>query len=235
MEFQKISSPSLKELFVQQLEHMILSGQLQVGDKLPPERHLSNAMQVSRAVVNGGITELERKGFLVVKPRSGTFVADYRKNGTLETLTAIMQYNGGRLRNSEVRSIFEVRIALDIMCARLCVATISDEEIGQLEECLNRIKAAASAQEAAEASFDFQHTFATISGNSLIPMMFYSFRAPIFTMWERYYNLYGIEDLYQSNQRLFNHIKSRDVEGTIKYIEASMAECINGKREIYFT
>ena len=28
MEFEKISSPSLRELFVQQLEHMILSGKL---------------------------------------------------------------------------------------------------------------------------------------------------------------------------------------------------------------
>lgn len=234
MEFQKISSPSLKELFVKQLEHMILSGQLQVGDKLPPERQLANAMQVSRAVVNGGIAELEKKGFLVVKPRSGTFVADYIKNGNLDTLTAIMQYNGGRLRNSDVKSIFEVRIALDIMCAQLCVATITDTELQQLRECLDCIKIATNAHEAAEACFNFQHTFARISGNSLVPMIFHSFRAPIFTMWEHYYNLYGIEDLYHSNLGLFHHISSRNVDSTIKYIESSLSECINGKREIYF-
>lgn len=35
MEFEKISSPSLRELFVQQLEQMILSGKLPVGEKLP--------------------------------------------------------------------------------------------------------------------------------------------------------------------------------------------------------
>ena len=81
MEFEKISSPSLRELFVQQLEQMILSGNLPVGEKLPPERQLAQEMQVSRAVVNGGISDLEKKGFLVVKPRSGTYVADYRRNG----------------------------------------------------------------------------------------------------------------------------------------------------------
>ena len=52
MELQKISSPSLKELFVEQLEDMILSGKLKVGEKLPPERQLAEQMQVSRAVVN---------------------------------------------------------------------------------------------------------------------------------------------------------------------------------------
>ena len=48
MEFQKISSPSLRDLFIEQLEHLILSGKLQVGEKLPPERQLAEMMQVSR-------------------------------------------------------------------------------------------------------------------------------------------------------------------------------------------
>ena len=54
MEFQKISSPSLRDLFIEQLEHLILSGKLQVGEKLPPERQLAEMMQVSRAVVKIG-------------------------------------------------------------------------------------------------------------------------------------------------------------------------------------
>ena len=62
MEFEKISSPSLRELFVDQLENMILSGKLKIGEKLPPERQLAQMMQVSRAVVNSGIAELEKRG-----------------------------------------------------------------------------------------------------------------------------------------------------------------------------
>ena len=38
MEFTKLSSPSLKDLFVQQLQGMILSGELPIGAQLPPER-----------------------------------------------------------------------------------------------------------------------------------------------------------------------------------------------------
>ena len=63
MQFQKISTPSLKDLFVKELENKILSGELKVGDKLPSERELASSMQVSRAVVNAGIAELEQKGF----------------------------------------------------------------------------------------------------------------------------------------------------------------------------
>ena len=95
MEFQKLNAPSLKELFISELENMIISGRLPIGTKLPSERELASSMQVSRAVVNSGIAELEKKGFVVVKPRIGTFVEDYRRNGTMDTLVSIMKYNGG--------------------------------------------------------------------------------------------------------------------------------------------
>jgi len=113
MEFEKLVSPSLKDLFITHIEAMILSGELPVGQQLPPERQLAQSMGVSRAVVNSGVAELERRGFLEVRPRVGTFVTDYRRAGTLDTLKSIMTYNRGRLRNEEIRSILEIRDALD--------------------------------------------------------------------------------------------------------------------------
>lgn len=234
MEFQKISSPSLRELFVEQLQHMILSDKLKIGEKLPPERQLAEKMQVSRAVVNGGISDLERMGFLIVKPRSGTYIADYRRKGTLETLTAIMKYNGGRIRNDEIRSIFEVRIALDTLAAQLCVEHISDEDVEVLFEKVEHIRTAENISEATKAAFEFQHEFALMSGNTLIPLIFQSFKAPVFTMWERFCNLYGIQTLYESNYKTWTYIRDRDTKGTIEWIQHSMGECISGNWEIYY-
>lgn len=86
MNFEQLYAPSLKELFVQKLQGMILSGELPMGEKLPSERELCQQMGVSRAVVNGGITELARQGFLEVRPRQGAYVADYRRDGNMEAL-----------------------------------------------------------------------------------------------------------------------------------------------------
>lgn len=234
MEFEKISSPSLRELFVDQLENMILSGKLKIGEKLPPERQLAQMMQVSRAVVNSGIAELEKKGFLIVKPRSGTFVADYRRKGTVETLVAIMKYNGGRIRREEIRSILEVRIALDTLIARLSIPMITDEEIQVLFEKVEAIQNTASVQEAIEAAFAFQHEFALSSKNTLIPLIFQSFNAPIFTMWERFCELYGVEMLYNRNYTMWTYIKNRDTQGAVDWIEHSLKQCIDGVTQIYF-
>ncbi len=91
MKYKKLVAPSLKEMFIDQMESLILSGELTVGEKLPPERELADSMGISRSVVNSGIVELERMGFLTIKPRSGTFVADYRRKGNLEMMKAILK------------------------------------------------------------------------------------------------------------------------------------------------
>lgn len=234
MEFQKISSPSLRELFVEQLQHMILSDKLKIGEKLPSERQLAETMQVSRAVVNGGISDLEKMGFLVVKPRSGTYVADYRRQGTLDTLTAIMQYNGGRIRNDEIRSILEIRTALDTLAAELCVDHISDEDVQVLFEKVEQIRTAATISEATQAAFEFQHEFALISGNTLIPLIFQSFKAPISTLWDRFCTLYGIDTLYKSNYKTWSYIRDRDTKGAIDWFHQTAVICTTGDWKLYY-
>lgn len=234
MEFKKIASPSLKELFVEQLEHMILSGNIAIGEKLPPERQLAETMQVSRGVVNSGLAELEKKGFLEIHPRSGTYVSDYRNKGTLDTLIAIMNYNGGKLRSDEIRSILQVRIALDTLAVDLCIDRVTDDELGIMDEHVKNIRTADSIPEAVENAYAFQNDLAMFSGNTLIPLIFHSFKAPVFTLWHRFCILYGIQALYSNNSGLLDFIKARDKENAINWINTSISESIDGSRELYF-
>jgi DNA-binding FadR family transcriptional regulator len=234
MKFSRLTAPSLRELFVQQLVDMILSGNLGVGEQLPPERELAKSMKVSRAVVNGGISELERKGFLAVKPRVGAFVADYRYSGNMDTLIAVMNYNGGRFRDEEIRSILEVRVALDTLAVRLLIPRVTDGEIETLREITERIRTAESGTEAAQAAFAFQHTLAVQSGNMLIPLIFTSFKVPVHTLWQRFCALYGVGALYDNTHRLWTHIRDQDPDGAVAWIEESMADSISGRRPIYY-
>ena len=63
MEFEKLQTASLKELFISSVEDKILSGELPIGAQLPTERELAEMMDVSRGVVNSGIAEMAHKGF----------------------------------------------------------------------------------------------------------------------------------------------------------------------------
>lgn len=234
MDFKKLSAPSLKDLFITELETAILSGKLAIGEKLPPERELAKSMQVSRAVVNTGIAELARKGFLEIKPRIGTFVADYRRNGTMETLISIMNYNGGKLKDEEIRSILELRIALDTLAVELLIPKITDSDVQILKGYVKQMGETDTPEEAAELAFCFQHEMACLSGNTLLPLIFSSFKLPIMTLWERFYRLYGLDSLHSNTATLCDCIEQKDTNRAVEWINTSIDDTIKGKRQIYY-
>lgn len=233
MEFAKLSSPSLKDLFVQQLQGMILSGALPVGAQLPPERLLAEQMQVSRTVVNSGLAELSAQGFLEVRPRQGTCVADYRRRGSLSTLIAIMQYKGGVLGRDEIRSILEVRRALEHLAAERAIRYASDQALDLLGEHLARMAASSSPGEAAEAAFAFQHELALVGGNNIVPLIYCSFKPPVISLWVRFCNLYGIPALVHNTQTLYALLRARDAQGASRWIDAYLEQAISGGQQIY--
>lgn len=233
MEFSKLSAPSLKDMFVQQLQGMILSGDLPVGTKLPSERDMAEQMQVSRTVVNGGLVELASQGFIELRPRQGACVADYRRNGNLSTLIAIMQYKGGVLGREEIRSILEVRRALEHLAAERVILYASDEALERLGELIDGIAAAHSAEQAAEAAFAFQHELALVGGNSIVPLIYYSFRSPVITMWLRFCNRYGIDALVRNTRTLYSFLLSRDCDGASRWIDEYLENAISGDQQIY--
>lgn len=234
MEFTKLSAPSLKEMFIQELEGMILSGKMVVGEKLPSEREIAKSMQVSRGVVNSGILELARKGFLIIKPRIGTFIADYRRTGSLETLISILDYNGGVLRSEEIRSILEIRQALSILSIRLAVPQLTQKDIDTLREYAEGIAKASTCKEASARAFDFHHELAVLSGNMLMPLIYYSFKDAVLMLWERFCILHGREKLYNNTDTLWQFIEKRDIEGAISWSERKVNDAIDGKDQIYY-
>ena len=213
---------------------MILSGRLSVGEKLPPERELARTMQVSRGVVNSGIIELARKGFLTIKPRMGTYIADYRRTGTMETLISILNYNGGVLRSEEIRSILEIRQALSILSFRQAIPLMKQADIESLRSHVDGIAKATTHREASERAFDFHHELAVLSGNILMPLIYYSFRDAVIMLWERFCVLHSREKLYVNTDTLWQFVRHGDVEGAIQWSEKKVNDAITGRDQIYY-
>jgi len=231
--FKKLTAPTLKQLFVQELELMILSGELAIGQKLPPERELAERMQISRSVVNDGLAEMARKGFLETTPRQGTVVADYHRNGTLEILVSIMSYNGGQLPRDEIRSILELRGVLMGFALESAIPIITPEQIERLRAQSEAFYHADAVEDAAHSIYEFDHMLSGFSGNTLLPLIFCSFRAPIKELWRRYVARYGKDGLYRRNGELLAFIEKKDVDAAKRLIAESVSATIKGSTEIY--
>ena len=233
MEFERLYAPSLKELFVQQLQDMILSGEIPVGTKLPSERELCQQMHVSRAVVNSGIAELARQGFVEVRPRQGNYVADYRRHGNMGTLMAIMHYNGGLLAHDEIRSILEVRWGLEQMALSRAIENASDQELEVLGKFVEALEHETAPAQAAELAFQFHHGMTLTGGNSILPLIYSSFKEPCTALWIRFCRKYGVAALYSNVDRLYRFMLDRDKKGAMAWTEAYLREAINGAQQIY--
>lgn len=179
-------SRSLKAGFVEIMEAKIFSGELKPGDRLPPERELAAQMGISRGSVNQGILDMARMGFLRIVPRKGTFVAEYVRNATPETLTAIMSYDSALVDSALFRDLMELRILVERECTRLACAKLTPESLEALQ---NRLEAvlAASDEDAAEEVYLFHKCITEISGNAAYTIVFQSFEKMIRNLIKEHY------------------------------------------------
>lgn len=222
MGFTKISTVSLTDLFVQQIENLILSGELAVGQRLPSARDLSIQMGVSRPVISAGLIQLEKLGFVEIRPRQGAYVCDYRRKGTVETLVAIMRYNGGAMRRNEVASLLQVRHALETLCMDLVIRHAPDGELAQISPLLDNIAAGKTPEETAEAVFAFHHELAVLSGNMLLPLLYHSFRSESLYLWTICCRQEGCRSLYETKLALYRALLNRDCAGAEKITDQSI-------------
>ena len=216
MGFTKITNVSLTELFVQQIENMILSGELAVGEQLPPARELSVRMGVSRPVISAGLIELEKLGFIEIRPRQGAFVSDYRRKGTVETLVAIMRYNGGAMRDNEVTSLLQVRNSLESLCMELVIQNATDRELASVAPLLQAIEEAKLPEDAADAIYSFHHELAALSGNMLLPLLYHSFKPESLYLWTISFKKEGKQKLCDAKVRLYQALLNRDTQEAIR-------------------
>ena len=222
MGFTKITNVSLTDLFVQQIENMILSGELAVGEQLPPARELSVRMGVSRPVISAGLIELEKLGFVEIHPRQGAFVSDYRRKGTVETLVAIMRYNGGAMRDNEVTSLLQVRNSLESLCMNLVIQNATEEELTSVATLLHAIEEAKLPEDVANAVYDFHHELAALSGNMLLPLLYHSFKPESLYLWTISVKREGKKKMCDAKMRLYQALLNRDAAQAVRLTQESI-------------
>ena len=226
MEFKEIVAPSIRELFVQQITGMILSGQLRPGDRLPTERELADGMKISKSAVHEGIRELHRQGFLDVARRQGVTVADYAQTGTLYTLLAIMHYHGGQLDAKTCRSILQVRYYLEGPAFQELAACRTREDLKRLEELYQQAEAAAreDVYAFADAMFRYHRTVAFLSGNSITPLILNAFAPVSREFWRAYIEAFGVESCLERLRAFTDCIRSGDGNRACKLLMEGLRE-----------
>lgn len=209
MNFKEINALSIKELFISQIEEMILSGELKPGDRLPSERELADKMNISKTIVHDGIRELSRIGFLDVVSRKGVYVADYTSTGNLDTLFAIIGYRGGMPDKKMINSLLDCRLYLECPALEILADNHTPEDIAQLEKLQEDVKNALTVDSKtfATALFIYRRTIAVLSGNCISPLVMNAFFTASISAWSDYADFMGKETVYETLKKTTEYIE----------------------------
>jgi len=209
----------------------IIRGVYPIGARLPAERELSRAYGASRFAVREAIAMLAQSGLVETHPQSGTYVRDFNRRGTLETLVQVL-----RIRRSIDRetldSLLRFRFVTETEAAREAALRATARDIEYLQINLGRKREhLANIAVLAECDFDFHYTIISVSGNVINRLVFHSFR-PIYSFFtEFFYSLPGVPAAsLKLNTRLLGALARRDPEAARRAMGAILK---HGERKVY--
>ncbi|QVQ27471.1 FadR family transcriptional regulator [Achromobacter deleyi] len=141
-----------------QIFEQIVSGGLNVGDKLPSENEISERFGVSRPVVREALLRLRADGLVTAHQGLGTFVS-HQPAPRLKTFNDVQNVSA-YLRAQEVR------VALEGDAARLAALRRTDEQLKKIADTHAAFAdSLARGQVSAEADLAFHASIAEASGN----------------------------------------------------------------------
>jgi len=168
VEFRKVNVRRVSDSIVEQIEELILHGDLAPGDRLPPERELAERLQVSRPSLREGIGAMVARGMLEVRRGGGTYVRDVLAGTVTDPLLHLMQ-----ARPETAGDVMELRHALEEAAAAHAAERATAGDLTEIRERLDVLQslydagAPAPAEEAA-ADADFHLAIAEAAHNPVL-------------------------------------------------------------------
>lgn len=187
----------------------IINGKYSIGDKLPPERELSVQTGVSRIVVHTVITELYAKGLLKIVPRRGTFINDYKREGSLELIDLFLTENG--VEDNILQDVFAARRMLEREFTSLAAKNRTEGNIEALQGIIKKEEEAQELTDIVAWDFSFHHEIACATGNFLYPLLFKTLEKPYTLLVKMFYqNIKDRATVIAFHKTLLSAIEKRD-------------------------
>lgn len=217
-----LKAESLVESFTSRFEELILSGEISIGQKLPSERELALRLNVSRPVVHEGLIELEARGLVIMRPRSGSIVNDFRRNGSLSLLNSLVKFKGYGLRREFLESLLNLRMLFETETASLSASNRYESHLDEFRTIINKEKAADrdDLDRISALDFEFHLLISISSGNLVYPLMLNSFRE-VYTNFTRiFFQMEGVTDfVFNLHEKLFIAIEKKDKSRAVKIMK----------------
>ncbi|HDP25996.1 MAG TPA: FadR family transcriptional regulator [Deltaproteobacteria bacterium] len=220
-----LKTDSLVEVFISRFEDLILTGTIAIGQRLSSERELALQLGVSRPVVHEGLVDLAAKGLVTMKPRVGTVVNDYRKEGSLAILDSLIHYQKGGLDPKLLDSLLEIRTLVETETARLAAVNRTREQLKAFHDLVKQEEASnpRDTEHITRLDFAFHHAIGMASGNLVYPLLINSFKPVYMNFTSLFFSnpeMVPVTIVFHS--RLVDAIESKDADTALEIMKETL-------------
>ena len=146
------------------IKEMLLSGQLKPGDRLLPEKELSEELGLSRSSLREAVKALDLIRVLDVRRGDGTYVTSLEPRLLLEAMSFVVDLH----QDASILDLFEVRRILEPAAAAMAARKAGSEDIDKLNTILGEVGKQTSIEDLVAHDLKFHGFISELSGNSYL-------------------------------------------------------------------
>ncbi|MGZ6346320.1 MAG: FadR/GntR family transcriptional regulator [Anaerolineales bacterium] len=150
-----------------------------------------------------------------------------QRSSLLSILSSLLAYHNGKLDNSILQSLIEMRLMVEVESARLAALNRTPEQLSDLQKIIRYEQGDVLSRppELTDNDFLFHISIAIASGNLVYPLVINSFKG-VYTsitgeFFQKYCGTQVVDTIFQYHFKLVNAIESQD-EDTSKRIMTGM-------------
>jgi GntR family transcriptional repressor for pyruvate dehydrogenase complex len=146
------------------IKEMILAGELAPGDRLPPEKELSERLGLSRSSLREAVKALEVIRVLDVRRGDGTYVTSLEPRLLLEAMSFVVDLHD----DQSVLEIFAVRRILEPAAASLAARNVDAGAVERLRTVVASVDDATDVEGLVTHDLEFHRGIADATGNAYL-------------------------------------------------------------------
>jgi GntR family transcriptional repressor for pyruvate dehydrogenase complex len=197
----------------------LLSGEIETGSRIPPERQLAEALGIGRSAVREAIKSLSLLGLLDVRQGDGTYLS---RSGS-DLLPQVIEW-GLLLGEQRIFDLVEARAEIEIMVAGFAAERANEESVARLRERLEALREAGEdVSKYVEADVALHLEIATLSENEIFVSLVSSLRS-LLGVWAKRVLAHAGETAssFAMHEPIVEAIARGDVEASRQAMRAHM-------------
>jgi len=196
------------------LEKDIINGVYPINSKIPSERELSIKYNATRIVIREAMAMLTQSGMVETRPQSGTFIKDFYRDSSLDTLVNVISVSNN-IDVKIVQSVIRFFINNDIEITGRAAEIISADSLKKIEAQILKKKLHDDLYIQAECDFEIYYETVKASNDPLTIAIAVSIKPLWITALSMIYNTFDkkiqvIEKIIESDIILFKALSSHN-------------------------